>query len=179
MRPSLAVAAVVAVGLLFAFAPSTFASSPLTHLAVGNIIGAAAGEDSWPACLAAGAISFMSHALLDTIDHDYTPNWVEWLRNPKSVIGDLPYLVVQVVGAAVLVASLDGPGSMVRICGMLGSVLPDLVEIPHVIREPKSWLDGRHVFPWHRADWQPGAVQQDQWVTVAISIGALWISLSL
>jgi hypothetical protein len=105
-----------------------------------------------PAALA----GFASHALLDRVDADYTPDWTAWVDNPDALKADLPYIAAQLVGAASEVYSLtqeDDPTTRwARVAGVVGAVLPDIIDGIYSVVNPEAWKKGDLLLPFHDAD---------------------------
>lgn len=158
------------------------ASSPVVHAVAGDLIGAWAARytGEWAPVVSA-LVGFASHPALDAVDHDYTPDWTTWHMNRARLLADAPHLLVQAAGLlALALNAADEPDPDVRtarIAGIVGALLPDLIEVPHSLADPSSWHRGDHILPWHRA----GRPRRDQpWhVTAAISTAAVSLRLSL
>lgn len=103
----------------------------------------------------AAVLAFASHALLDTIDQDYTPDWTAWRADAKRFKEDLPYVAAQVTGlAAALLAVFqekDKQRLQTRLAAILGALAPDLIDGVYAYLHPDVWRTGNLLLPWHKA----------------------------
>lgn len=84
-------------------------SDPLVHAMVGDWIGetlAKLPDKRLNNGFLAAVLAFGSHAWLDMVDQDYTPNWVAWRKDAARLRKDLPYIALQIMGLAATLVSI-------------------------------------------------------------------------
>jgi hypothetical protein len=136
-------------------------SDPLTHIVVSDVLGQALGSikdknkniDERLLMTLAFIGGASSHALLDLIDEDYTPNWQEYKRNAEALKKDMPHIALQVTGLAKQIYDLfqeeDKTKFKIRLASILGYVSTELVDIVYSLVNPEAWRKGQLLMPWH------------------------------
>ncbi|HHT27223.1 MAG TPA: hypothetical protein GXZ82_08275 [Firmicutes bacterium] len=133
-------------------------SDPLVHAMVGDWIGetlAKLPDKRLNNGFLAAVLAFGSHAWLDMVDQDYTPNWVAWRKDAARLRKDLPYIALQIMGLAATLVSIcrekDKQVIQTRLAGVLGALAPDIIDGVYAYLNPQAWQKGELILPWHRA----------------------------
>lgn len=148
-------------------------SDPLTHIVMADLIGkvtAKIPDDKVNEKLVI-ALAFIggmtSHALLDRIDADYTPDWTQWKSNAEALQRDSPHIALQITGIAKQVYDLLGEKDehtfKIRLASILGYLSTEMIDVIYSIVNPDAWQKGQLLMPWHKAD-----VKQQQSLSDAI-----------
>jgi hypothetical protein len=132
-------------------------SDPLVHTMVGDWIGETVTrlpDQRLNKGFLAAVLAFGSHAWLDKVDQDYTPNWVAWRTDAEQLRKDLPYIALQIIGLATTLISIfqekDKQVMQTRLAGVLGALAPDIIDGVYAYLNPQAWQKGDLLLPWHR-----------------------------
>jgi hypothetical protein len=154
-------------------------SDELSHVLVGDVIGRIAAQVDNPKVntpFVAALLGFASHALLDKVDHDYTPNLMAWKTDVDEALKDAGYLAVELSGIVAKIIEVsrekDPHTREMRIAGIIGSVLPDVIDGLYSVLKPEAWAEGKLLIPFHRAE--PGPRQDMSREATLAKTSAIW-----
>lgn len=148
-------------------------SDILKHVIVGDLIGCVGANAEHPAINNPGsvfALAVMSHAVMDVSEPDYTVNWF----NAMALREAAPFLGIQSVGLGFVLGvfvrnTRNNPRAFwLRLTGIVGAVIPDVIDGVYAVLNPQAWYAGRLLFPWHTLTWQVNVMSM--WSTSLLSL---------
>ncbi len=160
-------------------------SDLLKHVIVGDLIGCVGANSERRALNNPGtvfALAVMSHAVMDVSEPDYTVNWF----NAMALKEAAPFLGIQSVGIGFVLATFvrntqDNPRAFwLRLTGIVGAVIPDVIDGVYAVLNPQAWYAGRMLLPWHTLTWQVNVMSM--WSTSLLSVillGARYLTLPI
>ncbi len=114
------------------------------HIAVGDYL----GEQSQTK-VEAFLLGVASHAVLDSLPrHQYVVNW----QNAQSLRKDMDVLLLD--GVLSLTRTLEAvrSGDETRLWGVIGAVMPDIVDGLYALHCRECWMRGELLLPWHQSE---------------------------
>lgn len=123
--------------LVLAWAIPVSAGSLSMHVAAGRLIG---HYSRTPA--EAFVLGFLSHGFLDTFIQDPVIDW----QTPAALERETPFLTAEALLTLVMLRGMNAR----EWWGVIGSVAPDIIDGLYSVAEPRAWLRGELLMPWHR-----------------------------
>ncbi|MFW5998939.1 MAG: hypothetical protein ACOCP5_04215 [Halanaerobiaceae bacterium] len=131
-------------------------SDMLKHVVVADMLGevSAYSNLSWLNNRAIAFITgFLSHIVLDYIDNEFVVNWF----NIPQLRLAIPFLIFQLLFVIIIIHTIYYNSrkrvsrySHLRICFIIGAVIPDIIDGIYTLFSPQAWYTGTLLFPWHR-----------------------------
>lgn len=122
-------------------------------------------------------LAFGTHALMDRLENDCTPDWTRWMQDARNAAKDAPYLTMQIGGIAASIIALlrakDAQERETRIAGMLGSIAPDVIDGIYSLMNKTAWERGKLLMPWHRAGRETGPRETAEQTSVLTGVLSL------
>ncbi len=149
----------------------------MKHVVVADSIGVMlnASERKTSNVVVAFTLGVASHAVMDTVEPDYTVNWFGATQWGVTA----PFLLFQAGGTIFVLRSVfaESRGNRrelsLRMAAIAGGIIPDIIDGVYSVLNPHAWYAGKLLLPWHNLTWQVNPMSI--WATSALTLVVLAI----